>query len=269
MKFDKFQAIVEFNRRNQDSIAAKVSDFYFKMGMNYEKDLLNIMMIVRPLFLKKKYLVLEMPFKDKEIGAICYKRDSYGYTILNSKLSKVSGNFALAHEIFHVFYQEKLPGKRVELYMNEHYLEYEEEMQANLFAGILLMPTPSYVEMFKKFKNEQSEEDSYITVFCKLMSYFEVPYMAAVIRAYELELLPDGMFLETLLKMQMPDVEQEFSRLWLDDSILHHTGRDDYNRLKNLIKETGKKYTEEEILSNDTVDKVLENISKLYDEIRG
>lgn len=53
MKFDKFQAIVRYNRQNQEDIAAKVRDFYFKMGMNYEKDLLNIMMIARPLFNKE------------------------------------------------------------------------------------------------------------------------------------------------------------------------------------------------------------------------
>lgn len=269
MRFDKFQAIVEFNRHNQENIAAKVRDFYFKMGMNYEKDLLNIMIIVRPLFNKKNYLVIEMPFKDKEIGAICYKGDSYGYTILNSSLPKVNVNFALAHEIFHVFYQEKLLGKKIELYMNEHYLEYEEEMSANLFAGILLMPTPSFVEMYKKFTDEENEKDSFVTVFCKLMSYFEVPYMAAVIRAYELELLSDGELLKNLLEIDIGKIELEFSRLWLDESVLHHTGRDDFLRLETLVKTIGKQYAEEEILDNNAVDKILENIRRIYNEIRG
>lgn len=269
MKFDKFQSIVEYNRKNQEKIAASVRDFYFKMGMNYEKDLLNIMMIVRPVFRKKEYIVLELPFKDKEIGAICYKGDSYGYMILNSALAKVNENFALAHEIFHVFYQDKLLGKKIELYMNEHYSEYEEEMNANLFAGILLMPTPSFIEMFNKFKDEQNEEDSDITIFCKLMSYFEVPYMATLIRAYELKLLSDGILLESLLKVDAAAVEQEFFRLWLDNTILHSTKRDDYDRLQELIKKTGKEYTEEDILNKDVVDKILKNIRTIYDEIRG
>ena len=43
MKFDKFQSIIEFNRKNQDKMADIVRDFYFQMGMNYEKELLNIM----------------------------------------------------------------------------------------------------------------------------------------------------------------------------------------------------------------------------------
>lgn len=269
MKFEKFQTIIEFNRRNQDVIAEKVRDFYFKMGMNYEKDLLNIMMIVRPLFNKKNYLVIEMPFQDKEIGAICYKGDGFGYTILNSSLPKVKSNFALAHEIFHVFYQEKLLGKKIDLYMNEHYMEHEEELSANLFAGILLMPTPSFSEMYKKFDDEKGEDETIISVFCKLMNYFEVPYMAAVIRAYELNLLKDGDTLKQLLEMNYDTIECEFSRLWLDESILHHTGRDDYKRLEILIKQIGKQYVEENLLSGNTVNKVLGNIERICAEIRG
>ncbi len=270
MKFEKFRTILEYNRKNQDFISDKVRDFYYKMGMNYEKDLLNIMMIVRPLFNKKDYLIIEVPFKDKEIGAICYKNDgSYGYTILNSSLPKISVNFALAHEIYHVFYQERLSGKRIELYMNEHYMEHEEEMSANLFAGILLMPTPSFVEMYKKFKSEENEEDSCITVFCKLMSYFEVPYMAAVIRAYELNLLPDGELLKSLLEADCRQIDREFSRLWLDERILYPTMRDDFDRLKELVKVFGEKYEREDLISGKDVDKILENMSKIYSEIRG
>lgn len=266
MRFEKFQTILEFNCRNQESIVSKVRDFYFKMGMNYEKDLLNIMMVVRPLFNKKNYLVIEIPFSDKEIGAICYKGDSYGYTILNSSLPKVNSNFALAHEIFHVFYQEKLLGKKIELYLNEHYREYEEEMAANLFAGILLMPAPSFTEMFKKLK---SETDSYFSLFCSLMSYFEVPYMAAVIRAYELNLLSDGKLLASLLEADMKEIELEFSKLWLDESILHHTGRDDSIRLERLVGEIGEQYVEKDVLSKNTLDKIIKNINKICREIRG
>ena len=58
MKFDKFQSIVEYNRKNREKITAVVRDFYYKMGMNYEKELLNIMMIIRPVFSKRNYIVL-------------------------------------------------------------------------------------------------------------------------------------------------------------------------------------------------------------------
>ena len=85
--------------------------------------------------------------------------------------------------------------------------------------------------MFNKFKLEQNEDDSDITIFCKLMSYFEVPYMAVLIRAYELQLLSDGIVLESLLKTDAASVKQEFSRLWLNDMILYPARRNDYGRM--------------------------------------
>jgi Zn-dependent peptidase ImmA (M78 family) len=269
MKFERFQNIIEYNRRNQEEITKKVRELYSQMDMDYERDLLNMMLIVRPLFTKKQYIVLEIPFNDQEIGAICYKIDSFGYTFLNSALPKVNVNFALGHEIYHVFYQCEPFKQKIELYMNEHYYEHKDELSANLFAGVLLMPAPSFTSMFHKFEKEQNEDDSEITVVVKLMSYFEAPYMAVVIRCYELGLLPDGKVLKKLIKIGIDDIEKEFTRLWLDDEILKPTKRDDYPRLEQLVKDIGKKCEEEHILNDKVVSKVMANIRKIYNEIRG
>ena len=207
-----------------------VRKFYSQMNMDYERELPDLMLMVRPLLNKKNYLVIEMPFKDKEIGALCYKSDFFGYTFLNSALPKVNVNFALGHEIYHIFYQQESFKKKIELYMNEHYFRYDEELSANLFAGILLMPDPSFQLVFRKFQNEKDGRDTEVTLIAKLMSVFEVPYMAVVIRCYELGLLPDGDLLEQLLKVDNIEIEKEFSRLWLNDEILKPTKRDDYPR---------------------------------------
>lgn len=269
MRFERFQNIIEYNRKNQKNIAERVREFYVQMNMDYERDLLNLMLIVRPLFSRKNYLVLELPFKDREIGAVCYKGDSFGYTFLNSALPKVNVNFALGHEIYHVFYQNEPFTQQVELYMNEHYFEHEEELSANLFSGMLLMPTPVFREMFHKFHSEQENEDSEITLIAKLMSYFKVPYMAVVIRCYELELLPEGETLKRLLSVEHDDVEKEFSRVWLDEEILYPTNKDDYPRLEQLVKEIGVQYQNEQILNENVVSKILNNMNKIYNEIRG
>ena len=269
MNFERFQNIIEYNQGHQEEFTKKVRDLYSQMNMDYDRDLLNIMLIIRPLFRKKNYVVLEIPFKDYEIGAICYKGDSIGYTFLNSALPKVNVNFALGHEIYHVFYQCEPFGQKIELYMNEHYFEHEEELSANLFAGILLMPSPSFISMFHKFMNEQNIEDSEITVITKLMSYFEVPYMAVLIRCYELELLPSGNVLKKMMEYTSDDIQNEFSRLWLNNEILEPTKRDDYIRLENLVKEVGQKYEADHILNGKTVSKVIANIKEIYNEIRG
>lgn len=269
MRFERFQSIIEYNRKNQEAIEQRVQHFFHQMNMDYERDMLNMMMIVRPLFSRRNFLVLELPFKDQEIGAICYKGDSFGYTFLNSALPKVNVNFALGHEIYHVFYQEEPFKQQVELYINEHYFEHKEELSANLFAGILLMPTPSFKEMFYKFLTEQEEGDSEVAIIVKLMSYFKVPYMAATVRCYELGLLPDGDVLKRLLDVKNEEIEKEFSKLWLDEKILYPTKKDDYSRLKHLVKDIGTLCENEQILSANAVAKVLNNMEKLYKEIRG
>ena len=260
---------MDYNRRNQQKMINCVRKFYSQMNMDYERELPDLMLMVRPLLNKKNYLVIEMPFKDKEIGALCYKSDFFGYTFLNSALPKVNVNFALGHEIYHIFYQQVSFKKKIELYMNEHYFRYDEELSANLFAGILLMPDPSFQLVFRKFQNEKDGRDTEVTLIAKLMSVFEVPYMAVVIRCYELGLLPDGDLLEQLLKVDNIEIEKEFSRLWLNDEILKPTKRDDYPRLVQLVRNVGKDCKNKEILKEDTIKKVLENMGKIYNEIRG
>jgi len=153
--------------------------------------------------------------------------------------------------------------------LNEHYYEYEEEWAANLFAGILLMPTPSFTEMFCKFKNEQGDDDTPVTILVKLMNYFEVPYMAVLIRAYELNLLTDSDMLQNLLNISGKIIEDEFAKFWLDERILQATCRDDYVRLEQVVKQIGTRCEQDEILDSVTTETIINNMRKLYDEIRG
>ena len=73
-------------RKNQEKITAVVRDFYYKMGMNYEKELLNIMMIIRPVFSKRNYIVKKPSGRielrsancnNKEPGGLFYERKRY------------------------------------------------------------------------------------------------------------------------------------------------------------------------------------------------
>ena len=269
MDFDRFKKIIDYNQKNQDEITRRVKDLYSKADIDYERDLLNIMQVVRPLFEKKRYIVLEIPFKDKEIGAICYKGDSFGYTFINSALPKVNVNFALCHEIHHIFYQEQSLIQKIELYMNEHYFEYEEEFSANLFAGILLMPEQSFQNMFRKFQSEKTADETELSLVIKLMSYFEVPYMAALIRCYELNLLDAGEKLEKLLSVSEDAILKEFARLWLNEDLLKPTNKDDYKKLELLVRKVGEEYLKDEIITERTMSTVLQNMKRIYDEVRG
>lgn len=268
MNYERFKQIIEYSSRQREEMAHKVQDFYSTTGMSNEKGMMNLMQIVRPLFQTKGFLIIELPFKDCEIGAICYKGDALGYTFLNSSLPKVNMNFALCHEIYHVIYQKSEFMQKAEL-MNEHYYEYEEEFAANLFAGMLLMPEQSFSTMFRKFSQENTNKESDLPVLAQLMSYYEAPYMAVLIRSYELNLLRAGSTLKKLIAVDSNQVHSEFQNQWLNQRILEATGKDDFENFETVVKRFGEEYLKEGYINERTLRKSLENMRVLYHTIKG
>lgn len=266
MDIERFRKIIEYSDANRNEMESKVKNFYSFVGMSSDKEVLNIMQIARPSLQKKGYLVLEMPFADDEIGALCYKGDALGYIVLNTSLPKVNINFAICHELYHVFYQKSEFRTKVE-FSNNQYYEHEEEFAANLFAGMLLMPEASFRFMYAKFK-EESENDERDTII-RLMNYYQTPYMAVLIRCYELG-LPDGnCILGELLNVEQESVEERFNELWLDDSILEATKKDDYIHMAAVVERFGNECIRDSYLNKRTLEKVLQNMRTLYSDIKG
>ena len=104
MNIERLRKIISYSNSNCEEIDSKVKRFCSFAGIEYDSELLNILQIVRSSFLKKGYLVFEIPFADEEIGALCYRGDGLGYVVLNTSLPRVNVNFAIAHEIYHVFF---------------------------------------------------------------------------------------------------------------------------------------------------------------------
>ena len=266
MNVERFRKIIEYSEVNRNDMESKVKNFYSFVGMSSDKEVLNIMQIARPSFEKKGYLVLEIPFADDEIGALCYKGDALGYIVLNSSLPKVNINFAICHELYHVFYQKSDFRTKVE-FSNNHYYEHEEESAANLFAGMLLMPEASFRFMYAKFKDE-SENDEKDTMI-RLMNYYQVPYMAVLIRCYELGLPGTDSISMELLNIGQDAIRERFNELWLDDSILNATKKDDYVHIEAVVKRFGDEFIRDSYLNQRTLEKVLQNMKNLYSDIKG
>ena len=131
MNIERLRKIIEYSDANKDDMETEVKNFYSFVGMSSDKEVLNIMQIVKTSFRRKGYLVLEIPFADEEIGALCYKGDALGYIVLNTSLPKVNVNFAICHEVYHVFYQKSKFRTKVE-FANDYYYEHEEEFAANV-----------------------------------------------------------------------------------------------------------------------------------------
>ena len=266
MNVKRLRKIISYSESYREEIDSKVKRFCSFAGIEYDSDLLNILQIVRSSFQKKGYLVFEIPFADDEIGALCYRGDGMGYVVLNTSLPRVNVNFAIAHEIYHVFYGSEEFVAKVE-FVDDNYYEHEGEYAANLFAGMLLMPEVSFRRMYSKFKDE-SEGDEIGTIV-RLMSYYQVPYMAVLIRCLELGLIVDNAELYELFSIDRTLIKQRLTELWLNESIMEPSLRDDYNHIETLVVTLGRKFIEDQYINERTVSKALDNMRELYAKIKG
>lgn len=266
MEIGRLRKIIAYSDKNREEIYSMVKRFCSFAGIEYDSNLLNVLQIVRSSFQKKGYLVFEMPFADDEIGALCYKGDGIGYVVLNTSLPRVNVNFAIAHEIYHVFYGSDEFVSKVE-FSDDHYYEHEEEYAANLFAGMLLMPDVSFRRMFSKFK-EESDGDEAETII-RLMSYYQVPYMAVLIRSLELMMITRNEMREESFNIGRDYVKQRMNDLWLDESIMEPSRKDDYDHIEAVVSRVGKKFVEDEFINERALNKVLKNMRALYSRVKG
>lgn len=266
MDIGRLRRIIEYSDSHKAEIGLMARRFYSLAGMSSEKEVLNIMQIARVSFREKGFLVLEIPLADREIGALCYRGDALGYVVLNTSLPKVNVNFAMCHELYHVFFQQTVFQSRIE-FANDHYYEQEEEFAANLFAGMILMPETGFRFMYGRFKEESmgSERDTVL----RLMNYYQAPYMAVLIRCYELGLPDSGSISAELLQADREDIRRRFVELWLDESILEATGRNDYPHLEALVEQVGEDCVRDAYLSERTLKRVLRHMGTLYSGIKG
>lgn len=266
MNVERLRKIITYSEKNREETYSMVKRFCAFVGIEYDNDLLNILQIVRSSFHKKGYFVFEIPFADDEIGALCYRGDGLGYVVVNTSLPRVNVNFALAHEIYHVFFGEGEFVSKVE-FADDHYYEHEGEYAANLFAGMLLMPEVSFRRMFLKFKDE-ARGDLFETII-QLMSYYQVPYMSVLIRCLELKLINASKISNKLFNSNRDDIKRKLNDLWLDESIMDASKRDDYTHIEAIVKKIGEDYIGEEYINEYTLNKVLHNMRELYTKIKG
>lgn len=265
MNVDRFKKIVNYNQTKSFEIEFNIKKFYSAMNIYSDSGVRDVLLSVREAFLRRGFIFFEMPFSDDEIGALCYKGDGLGYVVINSSIPKVNSNFAVAHEIYHVFFQENKFESKIE-FANDHYYESEDEFAANAFAGYLLMPENSFREMFEKFKSESKEM---LDIICKLMNYYQAPYMATLIRCCELRLIEMKDMSSEIMFADKKCVADKFSELWLDVKILEPSCRDDFSNVELLVRQVGKEFVRDEYINQRTLDMVLKNIDTLSKQIKG
>ena len=65
------------------------------------------------------------------------------------------------------------------------------------------------------------------------------------------------------------EIKQRLADLWIDESIMDASNKDDFSHLEILVERVGREYIEDEYMNERTLTKVLHNMRELYLKIKG
>lgn len=144
-------------------------------------------------YARKRELLLEVlryPFEDDELWAFTFVKEGTIFLCINSELPICKQIFAAAHELYHIHcYAEDINtnaianGSVLDSKTVDEAAASQEDLEANAFAGLLLMPDASLAEQFKMFgisKEKMGVDDVLV-----LMDLFALPYKAVILRLTE------------------------------------------------------------------------------------
>ncbi len=144
-------------------------------------------------YARKKEITLELlrfPIYDDELWALTFLKQDTIFVCVNSSLPLCKQFFAAAHELYHIYcYAEDADqsyiknGSMLDSATGDETGKTQEDLEANAFAGLLLMPD--------RFLHEQillyGIDKNLVTVdsILMLMDMFAMPYKAVVLRLFE------------------------------------------------------------------------------------
>lgn len=175
-------------------IATGFSSYY--IGQNIIQD--DIFTVIEN-YTRTKEMPLEwlrFPIHDPELCACTFIRSGRIFVMLNSGVPMSKQIFAAAHELYHIrcFLEEDnseliKKGSILNAATIDTGTMEEEEMEANAFAGILLVPVDALEQQMRIYQinREAIEMEDILT----LMDIFAVPYKAMVLRLLEEKIISD------------------------------------------------------------------------------
>ena len=176
-KFDEIQSIVR-----------QFSAEY--VGNSVIKD--NIFAVIQN-YARKKEIALEMlryPIHDDELWALTFLKQDTIFVCVNTALPLCKQFFAAAHELYHIYcYVENADqsyiknGSMLDSATGDETGRTQEDLEANAFAGLLLMPDQLLHEQILLYGLDKDlvSVDSALM----LMDMFAMPYKAVVLRLFE------------------------------------------------------------------------------------
>lgn len=126
-------------------------------------------------FLKKKYILLQIPIPDKYYGGAIIAKNDLIIPIINTNRPRVQQYFVAWHEIYHLLYDKTVIDGNHVILAEEMKLN---ERKADYFAAKMLLG-----DVYKYFYS--LGEDTFLNKIARCIDVFKVPYKAILIQLYE------------------------------------------------------------------------------------
>lgn len=125
----------------------------------------------------------------KNISGVCYKIPNSKLIVINSDMSIGRQRFSLAHELYHLFFDD-LSTNTISLLSIGN--GDENEKKADQFASFFLIPQASLYAFIEDIKDEKGRSDLSVEDVIRLEQYYGVSHKAMLFRLQEEEILsPD------------------------------------------------------------------------------
>lgn len=264
MQINKLRNIIYFNQKHQKQVEDLASLVGIENDINTK--FIDIRNVLRELCNKLGISIFEIPIIDKEIGAIFYIQDGKKYILLNSNIPRVNINFAIAHELYHIYVKDSAMNyNNGDVFIIDEYMDNENEMLANAFAAELLMPKFEVSYIYHFFSKENNND---FELIIKLMNYFSTPYMSVLIRLLEIDKLKDSSLIDLVNKSE--DEIMEAAREYkIDTDLLKPSQRDDTDAIIESLTKEGNRLIEKDLLSPEQLKRTIDKVEKILMKLSG
>lgn len=142
----------------------------------------------KTLLRKLKITTMYRPLSENSYGISCKSKSGRMFMMVNSNSTRGRQHFTIAHELYHLFYDESpVP------HMCRETIS-EVERNANLFASALLLPREGLLSMLSP--KEVSNRDIDLSTILKMEQLFEVSRINLLVRLKECNLISKAQFEE-------------------------------------------------------------------------
>ena len=155
---------------------------------------------------------------------------------INSNMSIGRQNFTLAHELYHLLYEEN----KNNFVICDYSSESDSEIEANIFASYLLIPYEGLKRYVKNMNISKWSLDDVIAA----EQYYQISHMALLFRLVEQNFITE----EESLEFQNVKISHEARIRGFNDDLYYPSPEDrKYFSLGNYVKSVGKAYSSNKI----------------------